>query len=436
MAKLKDMSLPELYNRKITGSVEKVILNKEDFKTVAPMWCEKVCKLQCKNPPTGGIFRSTPIDVLIIQDFSAFDEVKFRKKGAMIERKHKDIIKFIASRTLGSINTHGERFNYSFEVTDLLKCQVQGADIKKGKGPTDTILAKCRPYLLEEIRQRKPKVIISLNTAVTKALGIKKTNYRDCGDIVEYEGIPLLLTLHPRVLLMLRQNASGQAWGPDFYSIIERDFVKAAWILRGGLSVPNLDKSIDRVKEQIHIARNIEDVKKFCEVITEKGLSGCVSSFDTETTGLDPFATDAKIICMQFGFRNTETGKIDVYVFPMWHRNNIWYNPRIAWGFIGPIIVDDRIKKVGHNIKFDMLYVEVTLGVRIRGVLFDTMLLLHAINSGLQGMYGLKRAVGNWLPDSGLQGYEDKLPRLTRRGIEEDGITGNEEETEVDEDPS
>lgn len=418
MAKLHDMSLPDLYDRNITSSVEKVILEKENFKVKAASWCEKVCRLQCKNPPTGEMFRSTTTDVLIIQDFSAFDEVKFRKKGAIIERKHKDIIKFIAHRTLGSLNTQGERSNYSFEVTDLLKCQVQGTDIKKGKGPTDTLLAKCRPYLLEEIRQRKPKIIISLNTAVTKALGIKKTNYRDCGDIVEYEGIPLVLTLHPRILLMLRQNSSGQAWGPDFYSIIERDFVKAAWILRGGLKVPNLDKAIERVKPQIHVARSLEDVKIFCKILTKAGYNGSVQSFDTETNTLDPFAPDAKIILMQFGFRNEQTGLIDVYVFPIWHRNNTWYDPRLAWDFVGPILADEKIKKVGHNIKFDMLMVEVILGIRIRGVLFDTMLLLHAINSGLQGMYGLKRAVGNWLPDSGLQGYEDKLPRLTKRGGE------------------
>jgi hypothetical protein len=429
MAKLHDMSLPDLYDRKVTSSVEKVILEKENFKVNAPLWCNNVCKLQCKNPPIGEMFKSTPVDVLIIQDFSAFDEVKFRKKGAMIERKHKDIIKAIAHRTLGYMDGQDKRVNYTFEVTDLLKCQVQGTDIKKGKGPTDTILAKCRPYLLEEIRQRKPKIIISLNTAVTKALGIKKTNYRDCGDIVEYEGIPLVLTLHPRILLMLRQNASGQAWGPDFYSIIERDFVKAAWILRGGLKVPNLDAAIEEAKRRIFIARSIEDVEKFCDIIIAAAEIGSVLSFDTETNTLDPFAPDAKIICMQFGFRNVETGKINSYVFPMWHKGNEWYDPKRAWGFIGPILVDERYKKVGHNIKFDMLMVEVILGIRIRGVLFDTMLLLHAINSGLQGMFGLKRAVGNWLPDSELQGYEDKLPRLTRRG-NEDGITGNGEEAE------
>jgi len=432
MAKLSEMLLLELYERKVTGSVEKAILLKEDFSKVAPLWCDKVCKLKCKNPPQN-MFNPDHVDVLIIQDISAFDEVKFRKKGAVIERKHRDIIRYIAQRTLGYLDSNKKSMHYSFEVTNLLKCQVTGPDINKGKAPTDTVLAKCKPYVLEEIRVRKPRLIISLNTAVTKALGLKKTNYTDCGDITEYEGIPVLLTLHPRILLMLRQNSSGKAWGPDFYSVIERDFIKAAWVLNGGLKVPNLDEAIGRVKPQIHIARSLDDVKRFCKILTEKGLSGSVESFDTETTGLDQFADDAKIILMQFGVRNDETKLIDTYVFPMWHRNNIWYPAQDAWEFIKPILLNPDIKKIGHNMKFDMLYVEVTLGIRIQGVLFDTMLLLHAINSGLQGMYSLKRSVGNWLPDSGLQGYEDLLPKLTRRKKDGDGIEGNEEEAGEDE---
>lgn len=435
MAKLSEMSLPELYDRKVTSTVEKVILIKEDFSNKVPNWCEKVCKLNCKSPPLR-MFDRGEIDVLIIQDYSAFDEPSFFKRGGVIEKKHEDIIEFLAKRTLGYKDETGKPVPYSFDITNLVKCQISGTDIKRGKPPTDTVLAKCRPYLFEEIRTRKPKVIISLSTAATKALGFKASNARDCGDILSYEGIPVVITLHPRVLLMLRQNASGAAWGPDFYSMIEKDFQKSAAILRkdNPLRVPNLDAAIERAKEHIFVARTIEQVKEFCEILTREGLNKKIESFDTETTGLDPFAADAKIILMQFGVRNSITGNVDAYVFPMWHRNNVWYNPDEAWECIKPILLNPEVKKVGHNMKFDMMYVEITLGIRIQGVLYDTMLLLHSINSGLQGTYGLKRAVGNWLPDSELQGYEDKLPKLTRikKGIE-DGTDRDEEETEGEE---
>jgi hypothetical protein len=427
MAKISEMSLPELYERKMTGTVEKAILLKENFAVKSDNWCSKVCKLNCKNPPTNGMFNNEEVDILIIQDYKAFTEPKFRKQGTAIERTHQQVIDYISKRTLHR-GIAGTGLKYA--VTTMLKCGLAPQDIKKGKAPTDTVIMKCRPYLLEEIRQRNPKVIISLSKAVTNALGFKKSNSRDQGDILEYNGIPVVLTIHPKILLMLRQNASGAMWGPDFYSLIERDFTKAAQIFLGKYSIPDLDSAIEQAKKRITIARSIKDVVRMTTHLGSLGLSKVVLSFDTETTGLDPFHKDAKIICMQFGFRNEVDNYIEAYVFPMWHRGNTWYDPGLAWALIKPLLENENVKKTGHNIKFDCLYVEATLGVRIAGILFDTMLLLHAINSGMQGTYGLKRAVGNWLPDSGLQGYEDKLPRLTK-GIKDvgiDGIEGDEEE--------
>lgn len=430
MSKLTQISLDELYSRKITSSVEAAILSKDDFSKQSPNWCEKVCKLNCKNPPQGqNIFLRSEVDVLIIQDYKAFDEPKFRKAGALIEQKHLQVIQHLALQTLR--NSEGSPLSYS--VTSLLKCQLQPADLKKGKAPSDTYLQKCRPYLLEEIRTRKPKVIISLSTSATKALGLKKhSNYTNRGEITATpEGIPLVITGHPRVLLMLRQNSSGKMWGPDFYSVILKDFEKAAALVNGTLRVPNLEEAIERAKKRIHIARSLKDVESFVTLLQEQGLKGKILSYDTETTGLDPYAPDAKLITVQFGVRSSADDKIDAYVFPLWHRNNIWYNPDEAWEKIIPILTSPDIKKIGHNVKFDIIYPAVTTGVRVKGVLFDTMLMLHAINSGLQGMYGLKRAVHDWIPESELGNYEDKLPKLTKQSSANDSEEEIEEE-EVD----
>ena len=425
MARISDMLLPELYSRKMTSSVEKAILLKEDFSVKSEEWCDKVCRLNCKNA-RDPIWVRRQSDVLIIQDYSAFDEPKFYKRGSVVEQKHKDIVEHIAKSTLG----YGDK-RFTFALTNLVKCPLQKEDIKKGKAPTDTVLFKCRPYLLKEIEVNKPKVIISLNTVVTKALGFKKSNTRDCGDILDYNGIPVIVTLHPRILLMLRQNASGAYWGPDFYSMIEQDFQKATAILRGKVKIPNLMLAIEEAKKHIYVAQNIEDVRNFCEDILDAGKEGKICSFDIETTSLDPWAPEAKILCVQFGFRNDETKKIDSYVIPLWHRENKAYDPDLAWELVSMVLITKEVGKVGHNIKFDMLYTEVTTGIRVQGVVFDTMLLLHAINSGLQGAYGLKRANGNWLPELELSGYEDLLPKLSKRG-EEDGTTGNIDETEED----
>lgn len=412
MAKLESLSLEDLYTRKITSSVETAIMLKEDFSKQAPNWCGKVCRLNCKNPPMGtNIVPTGQTDILIIQDYQAFNEPKFKKAGTIVERKHRDVIEQLAQT---AFRAKDDLPKLTFSVTNLLKCQLNDVDIKKGKAPTDTVLMKCRPYLLKEIELRKPKVIISLNTAVTKALGLKKTNYGNRGEIFNN----VIFTLHPRTLLMLRQNSSGKFWGPDFYEIIQRDFHKAAALARGQLRNPDLIGAVARFKGQIQTARSYPQVVSFCNEITNAAKDGRLLSYDTETNTVDPFSPDARILTMQFGFRDDD-GKIQARVIPMWHIKNTFYEPAKAFEVIRPILESPDYGKVGHHMKFDVLMTyKVTerltgKACRIQGIAYDTMLLLHAKDSGTQGNLGLKQAVWDYLPEMELGGYEDLLPSLS-----------------------
>lgn len=410
MAKISTLSLEELYQRKPTASVEAGILSKEDFSKIAPNWCEKVCRLKCKTPENVR-FKEDQVDVLIVQDHRALDDLRFKKQGVVIENTHKSVINAIADEAFGRELTR--------DVVELLRCEVSREDHRKGnKPPTDIAMLKCRPYLYEEIVRRKPKVIISLSTVVTKALLQGKSNYGNRGEIYNcFLEVPVVITLHPRILLMLRQNASGKFWGPDFYGVILKDFLKAKAIALKQLEVPQLERGLQRALQDVHIARSLIDVDKFT-----KDLAGCgrLISFDTETTSLDPMATEAKLLTIQFGYRALN-GRVRSLVIPLWHRDNTAYDPNEAWALITPLLLNENLPKVGHNVKFDVLYIYHTTGIRVKGIAFDTMLLLHAINSGIQGNYGLKRAVWDWLPESELGGYEDLLPKLTKTKPGEEG---------------
>ncbi len=430
MSKLINLSLDELYARKVTSTTEKVIMGKEDFSKQAPNWCSKVCKLKCKNPPSNNqICPTDNVDVLIIQDYKSLDDFKFGKSGDKIESKIQGIIQFIVSSSLDK--------NMTFAVTNLLKCKVTKDDIKKGKGPSDLIIAKCKPYLFEEIRRRKPKVIISLNTSVTKALGLKKSNYTNCGEIVALPEdigageIPVVITLHPRILTMLRQNSSGVYWGPDFLPVIIQDFVKVKKLITKELRIPNLKAALEKAKLQIIVPANDQEVEELANLVLEMGVKHeRVLSFDTETTTLDPYDKKAKILLAQFGYRKPDTGLIEVVVFPLWHRENKTTNPDKTWEKLIPILTNPDVQKVSQNGKFDIKYVYVTKGIRVAGMVFDTQLLLHCLNSGIQGMYGLKRACTNWLPELELSGYEDSLPALSKPKKKPEEM---DEETEVEE---
>lgn len=416
--KVSMLPLNELYARpKITASVEAAILAKEDFSKISPTYCETVCKLKCKDAKSVRLL-NTEVDILVIQDHEAMNG-KFDKREGQQEAKMKSLIEFVAKQA--------DFAGLTYRVTSLLKCKPTEQDFPRGKAPTATTLMKCKPYLWQEIKNSKPKVIISLSTAVTKALGLKKhSNSGNRGEIVESEYGPVVLTIHPRALTMIRQNASGAFWSADFTGIIIRDFQKAAQIAKGELVPVSLGKGIEMALERIEIAKNIDDVRRFMDTLNALPPQSLVS-FDTETTGLDGMAEDAKVLCIQFGWRDPETRVIRAAVIPLWHRENKAYNPDEAWEIVHPFLTGTR-GKVAHNGKFDILYIYHTTGIRVRNLKFDTMLLLHSIDSGTQGCYGLKTAVTDYMPESGLSGYETLLPKLTR--IKDDDEITEEEEND------
>lgn len=411
MKKAINLTLQELYNSpKITASVEDAIVQKENFSRIQYEYCSKVCKLKCKSFETVEL-EHEPVDVLIVQDHAAFKDGY--KDASRVEFTYRNII-----QELCRINLSG----LSYRLSNALKCQIQEEDLARGnKPPSVVIQSKCHPYLQKEVELSKPKAIISLGSNATKALGIdKKSNYTNRGEIINGN---IVLTLHPKVTTMIRQNSSGKMWGSDYWSVISNDFAKAGSIARGELVVKPLSEGIEAQKPNIFVARSKEDVINFTTEILNLPENRVVS-FDTETTGLDPYAPDAKILCIQFGYR-AKNGTIKAIVIPLWHRDNTFYNADEAWHYIIPILTGKTLK-IAHNSKYDILYIYVTTRTRVRNLITDTMLALHNLSSGIQGTYGLKIAVWDWLPDLGIGSYEDLLPKLSSAKKEEDEIDATE----------
>jgi hypothetical protein len=400
-SKIQILPLNELYERKITGSVEAAIHAKEDFNKISKAYCSAVCKLKCKQPEKVNLL-NTQVDILIIQDH-AMPKGKYDRREDQSEQVQRNIIEFICQKA----GFQG----LTYRLINLLKCAPNEKDFPRGKAPSVTTIAKCAPYTWQEIKNCNPKVIISLSTAVTKALGYKKhSNTGNRGEIVDGK---VVITLHPRVLSMIRQNASGAMWGNDYFEIIRRDFEKAAQLVRGELILPNLLESIERYRKNIKVCQNLEDVREVIATICSLP-DGYIVSCDTETTGLDPMSETAKLLCIQFGWKDPETKEYVAAVIPLWHRLNTRYNPGIAWKLVTPLLVNPRILKIGHNFKFDYLYIYHTTGVRVEGLEFDTMLMRHATDSGIQGCMSLKTLIWDLAPDTGLGGYEDLLPKLRK----------------------
>jgi len=412
-------------NKKVTPSIEKAILihPDSDFRRIDPRYCGAVCKLCSKDhfQVDRSLLREEA-DVLIIQDHRSVPG-KHEAKNSFYnkdESTHAGIVDFLAEMA------GFKRGKITFAMTSLLKCRPTEIDFPGGKPPTETTMKKCFPYLVAELDRVKPKVIITLGTASTKALGLKKvSNSGNRGEIHFVNGIPVVVTLHPRILSYIRQNARGAGgfWGPDYLKVIARDFAKARMLATGELvyTESSLREAVEQVKPKIFVTRTLEQVEEQVHLIRSLPI-GTVISFDTGTTGVDVLAEGFRLLTIQFGWKDPDSQDWRAVVIPLWHRENSGYNPGAAWERLSPILTDPSVTKVGHNAKFDVLAIYWATGVRVVGVKYDTLLMIHSMESGTQGCYGLKAALWDHLPEMKLGGYEDLLGDLSKLTVNEEEV--------------
>lgn len=422
MAKLSDMSVSDLYKRaeltlsngkSVTATLAKAVKAKEDFTCINQDYCTKICCIPTSMKACHAVkLEKGKTDIVIIQNFNPENE-KY-KTTQQLSRLHNSIYDYLAIADNG-VGTSSRFKGLTWKVLDVVKCEVQkypDPKTKKYKKITFKQTEGCSPYLLEEIYQLDPKVIIATETHAVKVLGLPKCSSTKQRGQVHYITIkdktfPVVITLHPKVTCMIRQNASGAMWGPDYYGLLARDFHKAAMLAKGEIQ---LRDTLDAIKElvdngQIVVTRTLAEVKQWTDFLNNLS-EDTIISWDTETSGLDPWEVGAKFLCHQFGYRR-EDGLIQAVVIPLWHRANV-YNGHKAWPMVKSVLENDLLK-VAHNAAFDLKYTRVTTDAIPNNVRLDTMLLLHSYNSGVQGNYSLKAAAWDFLLESGLGGYEDLL---------------------------
>lgn len=425
--KMSKLSLSEIYALpKVTPAAEREVLARGDFSTINHDYCKKVCRLKCKASGQATMAPASECDVVIVQDYRA-PRGKFDRTDTQSEEKMQAIMQSMC-RASG--------FNgLTYRVVTLLKCGPNNVDFIRNKPPTQTTMMKCAPYLWEELRRAKPKVIISTSTACTKALGlVKSSNVGDRGRIMQSEYGPVVITQHPRILTYIRQNAvnaSSGYWSADFYGVIKRDLIKAAKVARGELHVMDQTACIARVREKnIVICRSIDDVQRWVAEILALPANNLVS-WDIETTGLSGWAPDARLLCTQFAFRRPGEDDYTSVVIPLWHRKNTAYNPDDAWALVVPILTGPT-KIIGWNVKFDRIYTAASTGILAQNIVLDGLLAYHMLDSGINGCYSLKAAVVDFMPESGLAGYEERLPKLTKKkkSADSDGSESGDDENQ------
>jgi len=118
-----------------------------------------------------------------------------------------------------------------------------------------------------------------------------------------------------------------------------------------------------------------EDLYSLAEMIRQKEII----SIDTETTSNDPLR--AKLVGISVSWEENRA-----YYLPLAHRYlgaPDQLGTAKALKILKPILEDEKIPKIGQNIKYDALVLRCH-GVELQGIHFDTMIASYVINPGLR----------------------------------------------------
>lgn len=243
-------------------------------------------------------------------------------------------------------------------ITNAVHCRPPDNRTPKAKE-----IKACKKWLLDEIKAVNPQFILMLGNVPLESLagvkGIKK--YR--GKPIDVPGADLGTT-HNKVYLFPAYHPSFALRDPRNEPVLQRDIKQFFEIVkRGG---PRVEKGLSH-----RIVLTAKDFKEALEDIENNSLL----SFDTETSGLDPFAPGAYITSLGIGTRKHQ------WCFPLQHTKGPLYNKfNLQRRRVRKLTKAVQGKKlVGHNGKFDSLFLRVIFGVDW-WTDFDTMMAHYQVD--------------------------------------------------------
>jgi len=118
------------------------------------------------------------------------------------------------------------------------------------------------------------------------------------------------------------------------------------------------------IKTEAEIREMIEEIRK----------AGTLS-FDTETDSIHP--VEANLVGMSFSIRENSGWFLPLQSQGLFGGD--YPNPSVSIPMVKPILEDEKIKKVGQNIKFDLLVLK-RAKIELRGIYFDTMIASYLLN--------------------------------------------------------
>lgn len=257
----------------------------------------------------------------------------------------------------------------SCKLPFVTAASVKCSDIKEtDMSPADA--NQCRNYLEATIDKIKPKLVFACGNLPMKML-LKKSGIKDKrGNIYQYitgkgTNTTVVPIFHPYMAIA----------EPRFVDLLNKDIINS------------IDKVIRNHKDTYGFNYVVVDNEEKLNQMVQDCLTEDIVSFDLETTGLNFLS--CMVTTIAIATRECS------YAIPFMHRDAQWGGdlPKVVEA-ISKILCNPKIKKVGHNVKFDMKFLR-KYGIEVVNA-YDTKVMHRIINENLPN--SLKELVKIYFP--------------------------------------
>jgi uracil-DNA glycosylase family 4 len=258
------------------------------------------------------------------------------------------------------------------------------------------VIKHCSAIVHPQIANTRAKVIVPLGADAMRSLGltgsVKNLRGKICKIRVNGKMYDCVPTYSPSALLRKENTGLLQTYKADLRVAIAKSVGKA-------VPLP----PISELTKNYRIAKTVAEGKAICkEILEHRNEDGKkpILAVDTETTALETWRTDFKIIAISFAW-----GPGDSAAILLNHRKN-----EEDWTELIPdlrAVLESDIPKVFHNWKYDLKVLLYALGWEVKAVAWDTMAGEYLLDENKVGYYDLKTIVRTRVP--AFTDYEKRI---------------------------
>lgn len=322
------------------------------------------------------------------------------KKSVLLLTSHPEVCEDDAGEYWGTSTSNSsellESFLKAIKKTDLdvrkdcwrisaVNCTPNGKNSKHTMESVDN----CRPAVFEKIKELKPKVILAFGSAAIKCLyGHRTKDFPMMIDtwhgfvIPDFELGAWVIPCYDTLSLAQQRkfNLKEKAFRKkETYKLVEREISRVVQIAEKKSHDHRPQNYRELAEKHVAVLTSNEKILKVLESIKE----GDVISFDYETSSTKPDYHNQFIKCVSLyvvSLNNSYSFLIDT--------RKIDYQ-KIRDKF-SAILKDKTIKKIGQNVKHEERWSRAKLGTKVRGWIWDTMLVSHCLYNSRKSATGLK----------------------------------------------